>query len=102
MAYPAKYYVIPEHHISLSDDRTELLFEQHLPEVSKDDLNVEVLEQSVCLEFRAKGMDPVSRCYSLPYHVVPSTARGCFKDGRLEVRAKMQEPLGSGKRLELL
>ena len=31
MAYPATYYVIPEHHTYLSDDRTELIFEQHLP-----------------------------------------------------------------------
>lgn len=102
MAYPANYYVIPEHHIRLTDDRTELVFEQHLPGVSKDDINVEVLEESVCLDFKAQGKDPVARCYSLPYLVDPSSATGEFKDNRLEIRARLQEVLRTGKRVDLL
>lgn len=102
MAYPSQYYVIPEHHMRLSDDRTELVFEQHLPGVRKSDLKVEVLEQSVCLDFKAEGKQPMSRCYSLPYHVEPSTAAGDFKDGRLEVRVRLRDALGTGKTLDLL
>jgi len=74
--YPPNYYIIPEHHIRLSDDRTELMFEQHLPGVRREELNVEVLEKSICLNFQPVGKDPISRCYSLPYRVVPTTAEG--------------------------
>jgi len=101
MAYPSQYYVIPEHHIRLSDDRTELLFEQHLPDVRKNDLKVEVLVESICLDFRPEGKERVSRCYSLPYQVVPSEASGDFTDGRLFVRARLRHPPGVGKTLDL-
>jgi HSP20 family molecular chaperone IbpA len=96
------YYVIPEHHMFLSDDRTELVFEQHLPDVRREQLNVEVLEQSICLEFTPEGGQPVSRCYGLPYHVVPSEAKGKFAGGRLEIRVRLRDALGTGSRLELL
>ncbi len=101
MGYPATYYIMPEHHIRLSGDRTELLFEQHLPGVLKDDLNVEVMEESVCMDFKPEGKNPVSRCFSLPYLVDPSTAEGSFKDGVLMLRVKLQEVLMSGKRIDL-
>ena len=94
--------MIPEHHILLSDDRTELVFEQHLPDVRREQMSVEVLEQSICLEFQPEDGVPLSRCYGLPYDVVPSESRGSFSDGRLEVRAKLKEPLGLGKRLDLI
>jgi len=100
--YPPNYYIIPEHHIRLSDDRTELMFEQHLPGVRREELNVEVLEKSICLNFQPVGKDPISRCYSLPYRVVPTTAEGAFREGRLEIRVRLEDVLGSGKRLELL
>lgn len=96
------YYVIPEHHIALSDDRTELVFEQHLPNVRREQLSVEVLEQSICLEFQPDDGQPVSRCYGLPYHVVPSEAKGSFRNGRLEIRVKLRDFLGMGTRLDLL
>ncbi len=101
MAYPTTYYVMPEHHTQLSDDRSELIFEQHLPGVTKEDLNVEVLEESVCMDFKPEGKQAVSRCYSLPYLVDPSTATGSFKDGVLTLRVKLQEVLITGKRVSL-
>ncbi len=101
MAYPPAYYVIPEHHIRLSDDRTELVFDQHLPNVSKDDLSVEVLEESICLDFRAAGKEMVSRCFPLPYAVDPSTAVGEYRDNVLTVRAKLRDTLSPGAKLAL-
>ena len=102
MARTKEYYVIPEHHMALSDDRTELVFEQHLPNVRREQLNVEVLEQSICLDFQPDDAPSVSRCYGLPYHVVPSEAKGSFSNGRLEVRVKLRDILGMGSRLKLL
>lgn len=102
MARTKDYYVIPEHHMALSDDRTELVFEQHLPDVRREQLSVEVLEQSICLEFTPDGGQPVSRCYGLPYHVVPSEAKGTFVGNRLVIRARLRDVLGMGNRLELL
>ncbi|NLI73241.1 MAG: hypothetical protein GX369_00500 [Euryarchaeota archaeon] len=97
-----EYYVIPEHHFALSDDRTELIFEQHLPRVSRDQINVEVLEQSICLEFQPYDGPLLSRCYGLPYHVIPSESKGTFLDGRLEIKARLRDALGIGSKLELL
>jgi HSP20 family molecular chaperone IbpA len=99
MGYPSTYYVMPEHHIRLSDDKSEIVFDQHLPGVRKDDLNVEVLEGSICMEFQPEGKDVVSRCYSLPYAVDPSTAAGEFRDGVLHLRVKLRESLVPGKRI---
>ena len=102
MARTKDYYVIPEHHMALSDDRTELVFEQHLPNVRREQLNVEVLERSICLEFTPDDGQPVSRCYGLPYHVVPSEAKGTFVEGRLEIRARLRDAPGEGNRLDML
>lgn len=101
MAYPQTYYVIPEHHMYLSDDRTELVFDQHLPNVRKEDLNIEVLEKSICLDFKAEGKEPVARCFSLPYDVDPSTASGDFDNKVLIVRAKLRTAPFPGKKLFL-
>ena len=62
MGQPAVYYVIPEHQMYLSDDRTELVFEQRLPQVRKENVNIEVLEKSICLDFRAEGKQRMARC----------------------------------------
>lgn len=99
MAYPATYYVIPEHHIYLSDDRTQLVFDQHLPGVRKEDLNAEVLEKSICLSFRAEGKEPVDRCYALPYDVDPDTAEAEFDNSVLRVRARLRTAPFPGKKV---
>jgi HSP20 family molecular chaperone IbpA len=101
MGFPQTYYVIPEHHTYLSDDRAELVFDQHLPNVRKDDLNLEVLEKSICLDFKAEGKEPVSRCYALPYDVDPSTAEADFDNNVLRVRARLRSPPFPGKKLSL-
>lgn len=101
MGYPAMYYVIPEHQMYLSDDRTELVFDQHLPQVRKEDLNIEVLEKSICLDFKVEGKPRMARCFSLPYDVDPSTAEGDFNDGVLTVRAKLRTSPFPGKKLAL-
>jgi HSP20 family molecular chaperone IbpA len=85
----------------LSDDRSELVFDQHLPGVMKDDVKVEVLEKSICLEFKSPSRVTVSRCYGLPYAVDPGTAKGEFQDFDLRVRVRLKEMLGEGRSLEL-
>jgi HSP20 family molecular chaperone IbpA len=101
MGNPTMYYVIPEHHMYLSDDRTELVFDQHLPRVRKEDLNIEVLEKSICLDFRAEGQQRLSRCFALPYDVDPGTAAGDFDNEVLTVRAKLRTAPFPGKKLAL-
>jgi HSP20 family molecular chaperone IbpA len=101
MSYPATYYVIPEHHMLLSDDKTELVFDQHLPTVRKEDQNIEVLEKSICLDFRIKGKEPVARCFSLPYDVDPSTAEADFTNNVLTIRAKLRAAPYPGKKIAL-
>jgi HSP20 family molecular chaperone IbpA len=90
MAYPQTYYIIPEHHMYLSDDRAFLVFDQHLPQVRKEDLNVEVLEKSICLDFKGEGREPVSRCFALPYDVDPSTAVVTFENQVLRAKIKLE------------
>ena len=102
MAFPATYYIIPEHRTRLSADRTELMFEQHLPLVRKEDLSVEVLETSILLDFRTEGSGPVARCYPLPYPVDPETAVAEFRDSVLVVRMRLRWPVGAGRRVEIL
>jgi HSP20 family molecular chaperone IbpA len=93
-------YVIPEHHMYLSDDRTELVFEQRLPLVRKEDVNIEVLEKSICLDFRVEGRR-MARCYSLPYDVDPATAEGSLHNEVLTVRARLRTAPFPGKKLML-
>ena len=101
MGYPQTYYVIPEHHMYLSNDRSELMFEQHLPLVKKEDLRVEILERSICLDFKGEGREPVSRCYSLPYDVIPSEADASFDNTVLRIRAKLRTTPYPGRELPL-
>ncbi len=77
------------------------MFDQHLPMVRKDNLNVEVLEKSICLDFKAEGRERMARCYSLPYEVDPSTAEGSFDNNVLTVRAKLLTAPFPGKKLSL-
>lgn len=101
MAKPSTYYVIPEHHMYLSDDRTELIFDQHLPGVRKNEIRAEVLEKSICLSMRSPGNIPVSRCYALPYSVEEETAVGDFRDEVLRIRVRLKEPMGPSREIEL-
>ena len=78
-----------------------MIFDQHLPLVRKEDLNVEVLEKSICVDFKAEGKEPVARCYALPYQVEPDTAAGEFKDHMLRIRVAIAEELAAGKRVDL-
>ncbi|WP_019176606.1 Hsp20/alpha crystallin family protein [Methanomassiliicoccus luminyensis] len=102
MATPSTYYLVPEHRTRLSEDRTELIFEQHLPMVRKEDLRVEALDTSLFLNFKAEGSGPMSRCYALPYPVDPSTAFAELRDSVLTVRIRLHQPVGPGVQVEVL
>jgi HSP20 family molecular chaperone IbpA len=101
MALSSTYYVIPEHHMYLSDDRTELIFDQHLPGVRNTEIRAEVLEKSICLNLRSPGNINVSRCYALPYSVEPETAVGDFRDEVLHIKVRLKEPMGPSREVEL-
>jgi HSP20 family molecular chaperone IbpA len=96
-----RYYVIPEHHMRLSDDRSELFFDLHLPRISKEDLDVEVLARSICVKVHSESVSMVSKCFVLPYEIDPQSAVGEFNDHILHVRSRLSESLERGIKLSL-
>jgi len=89
--YPADYYVMPDHKIMLSDDRTEVWVIQPLPLVKKNDLNLEIHDKGFCLDFNPEKRSPVHKCIHLAYTLDTDSAEATFEEGVLRIKAKLKE-----------
>jgi len=97
--YPSDYYVMPDHQMRLSDDRTKIWIKQPLPGVRKSDLNVHLHEKGFCLDFNPEKKNPMHKCFTLAYKVNPDTAEAEFKDGVLTVTVGIERH--GGKKIEI-
>ena len=92
-----KFPVNPE--MKIRHDKEKYVIDIKLPGVSKEDINLHINEESLCLTAPRKDVE-LSGCQSLAHKVVPEKAEAEFEEGRLRIELPLAKS-PEGKKIEI-
>jgi len=86
--------------VCVDHDREGYHIEIELPGVKKEDIDLEMGEDSFCI--RASKEELVySSCYALAHHIVPKNVNARFANGLLTIRAPFKTPVHVGTKIAI-
>lgn len=84
----------------INHDHEAYYARMELPGVNKDDIDLEVMENGLCINGK-KGEKDIAGCWMLAHPVNVEEAKASYNQGLLDIKLPMKHPLKGGKKIDI-